>query len=62
MDRAFTPLLSLAEAARILGIGKTKLREHLREKRLSSVHQGRRHQIRGDVLADFVERLTRGEV
>ena len=50
-------LLSDLEAARLLGIGKTKARELLRSGQLASVRIGRRLLVPRRALEDFVSRL-----
>ena len=50
-------LLTPAEAARALGIGRSKLYELLREGVLDSVHIGTCRRIPTDALSDLVARL-----
>ncbi len=50
-------LLTPTEAARALGIGRSKLYELLQEGVLESVHIGRCRRIPSKYLTDFVRRL-----
>jgi excisionase family DNA binding protein len=54
-------LLTPAEAARALGIGRSKLYELLQTGALESVHIGACRRIPADALADLVKRLRDGE-
>lgn len=50
-------LLTPAQAAALLGIGRSKLYELLQQDVLESVHIGRCRRIPADALADLVARL-----
>ncbi len=54
-------LLSAEEAARALGIGRTRMYELLRAGNVPSVKLGRSRRIRPEALDEFVERLAAGE-
>jgi excisionase family DNA binding protein len=54
-------LLTPIEAARALGIGRSKLYELLRTGALESVHIGACRRIPAEALADLVERLRGGD-
>lgn len=54
-------LLSAEEAARALGIGRTRMYELLRAGNVPSVKLGRSRRIRPEDLDEFVERLAAGE-
>jgi excisionase family DNA binding protein len=53
-----TALLSVAEAARRLGISRTTLYGEIAAGRFRSVKLGRRRIIPADAIADYVERLA----
>jgi excisionase family DNA binding protein len=53
-------LLTPAEAARALGIGRSKLYELLQTGVLESVHIGACRRIPADALTDLVKRLREG--
>lgn len=55
-------LLSPAEAALMLGLGRTKLFELLTEGRLESCHVGRRRLIPREALENFVTQLRAEQV
>ena len=50
------PLLSVEEAAAILGISPWTLRKFLAANRIASVHVGRRLLIEPQAVRDFIER------
>ena len=54
-------LLTPAEAARALGIGRSKLYELLQTGALESVHIGACRRIPASALTDLVKRLREGE-
>jgi excisionase family DNA binding protein len=49
-------LLSVTEAAFVLGVGRTRMYELLAAGLVESVHIGRLHKIPAGALEDFVER------
>ena len=53
-------LLTVIEAARRLGIGRTFMYELLASGQIESVHVGRLHRVPVDALTDFVDRSRRG--
>lgn len=53
-------LLAITEAARRLGIGKTKLYELLADGQLETVHVGKRRLVVAESVAAYVERLRGG--
>lgn len=56
---AVAPLLhSIPAAAKILGVGRSTVYELLGEKRLRSVHLGRRRLIPDAALRDFIADLS----
>ena len=52
-------LLSVAEAARALGIGRSLLYQLLADGEIASVSIGRRRLVPADALTAYVERLRR---
>lgn len=57
-----TNLISIAEAGRRLGIGRTKTYELIKEGRFETVHVGSRHLVLEESLGAFVETLiARGD-
>lgn len=52
-------LLSVNEAARLLGIGRTLMYELLGSGEIDSVHVGRLHKVPAEALTAFVERRRR---
>ena len=54
-------LLSLAEAAETLGIGRTRLLAEVKEGRLATVRVGRRRMVVPAELAAYVGRLAAAE-
>lgn len=54
-------LLSAEEAARALGIGRTRMYELLRTGEVSSVKLGRSRRVRPEDLEEYVERLVSKE-
>lgn len=52
-------LLTVVEAARRLGIGRTFMYELLASGQVDSVHVGRLHRVPVDALTDFVDRSRR---
>lgn len=54
-------LLRDADAGRVLGIGKTKVRELIASGELRSVRIGRRLLVPRPAIADYIERLLEGE-
>jgi excisionase family DNA binding protein len=56
---ALTPLLfSVTDAARLLGLGRSKLYELLSAGEVRTVKVGRRRLVPADALAEYVARLT----
>jgi excisionase family DNA binding protein len=53
-------LFDIASAARVLSIGKTKLRELLNTGEVRSVSIGRRRLVPRDAIAEYVARLSEG--
>lgn len=51
------PLVSVEEAARALGLGRSKTYELIAEGALETVHIGRAARVPVDAIATFVERL-----
>ncbi|WP_327047101.1 helix-turn-helix domain-containing protein [Microbispora sp. NBC_01189] len=47
------------DAARVLGLGKTKIYELIRGKRLRSVTEGRTRLIPADAITDYLALLTK---
>ncbi|WP_182881665.1 helix-turn-helix domain-containing protein [Microbispora sp. H10949] len=47
------------DAARVLGLGKTKIYELIRGKRLRSVTEGRARLIPADAITDYLALLTK---
>jgi excisionase family DNA binding protein len=54
-------LMSAEEAARALGIGRTRMYELLRSGEVASIKLGRSRRIRPEDLEEYVERLVLGE-
>jgi excisionase family DNA binding protein len=53
-------LLSVVEAARRLGIGRTLMYELLGSGQIESMHIGRLHKVPAEALTAFVENQRRG--
>jgi excisionase family DNA binding protein len=49
-------LLSIDEAAKVLGIGRTRLYAEIAAHRLTSVHAGRRHLVPTSAIAAYASR------
>lgn len=55
-----TRLCSIAEAARFLGIGRTKIYEMISKGELVSIHIGTRRLVKIDSIEALIERATGG--
>ena len=53
-------LCSVADAAKLLGIGRTKLYELLKNGELASMQIGKRRLVRVDSISALIERATGG--
>jgi excisionase family DNA binding protein len=52
-------MLSVADAARCLSVGRSTMYELIRSGEIKSVHIGRLHRVPADCLHEFVERCRR---
>jgi excisionase family DNA binding protein len=52
-------MLSVADAARCLSVGRSTMYELIRSGEIESVHIGRLHRVPADCLHEFVERCRR---
>lgn len=52
-------MLSVAEAAKCLSVGRTTMYELIHSGAIESVHIGRLHRVPADCLREFVERCRR---
>ena len=53
-------LCSIAEAAKALGVGRTKTYEMLKDRELESIQIGTRRLVKLDSIKAFIERATGG--
>lgn len=56
---SYPVLYRVPEAARLLGLGKTKIYELIRGKRLRSVTEGRTRLIPADAISDYLALLAK---
>jgi excisionase family DNA binding protein len=59
MERPQPLLLTVPEAARVLGIGRSTLYELIARGALDTVHIGRAHRVALTALNEYVEKLQR---
>jgi excisionase family DNA binding protein len=57
--RAPRVMLSVAEAAKCLSVGRSTMYELINGGEIESVHIGRLHRVPADCLSEFVERCRR---
>ena len=54
-------MLSVADAARCLSVGRSTMYELIRSGEIESVHIGRLHRVPADCLHEFVDRCRRAQ-